>query len=293
MRMYLSAVLLLCSCSWTLHAEDQPRCLDLSVPRQAVYDLGGYGLAIAKSPARLSHLTPKSAMLLLGWAGVTAALLASDTNLSNRIDAEHADRHAANVGSNLLIATALGTSTVKYLINCHSRDVHQRNNAVREWEAMGFSLASVGVMKYAFRRQRPNSFGSEGDFFQSGNTSFPSGHAATGFAWATTVSSEYPGTFWSYAGYGGAGAVTVLRVLARQHWPSDAWVGMTVGYLTGRYLCRDHKCRETPPTPKSENAIVPGPGAQGQQAVAVARRQFCDSITSSNESSSRCADLQY
>jgi hypothetical protein len=226
---------------------------------------------------------------MLGWAGVTAALLTYDTNLSNRIDAEHADRHAANVGSNILIATALGTSTIKYLVGCHNHDIHQRNNAVREWEAMGFSLGSVGVLKYAFRRQRPDSFGSQGDFFQSGNNSFPSGHAATGFAWATTVSSEYPGRLWGVAGYGGAGAVTVLRVLARQHWPSDAWVGMTVGYLTGRYLCRSDKCRETPP--KAENTAPLRAGIPEEQAVASARRQFCESIASDAESSSRCADI--
>ncbi len=282
-------VVVMCAISGSMLAQDQPsRCLDFGVPRQAVRDLGGYGLAIAKSPARLAHLTPKSAAILLGWAGVTAALLTYDTNLSNRIDVEHADRHASNVASNLLIGTALGTSTIKYLVGCHNRDLHVRNNAVREWEAMGMSLASVGVMKYAFRRQRPDSFGSQGDFFRAGNNSFPSGHAATSFAWATTVASEYPGTFWPWAGYGGAGATTVLRILARAHWPSDAWVGMTVGYLTGRYLCREEKCRETPP--KSENQFVPLQLATPAPALA-ARRQFCESIASNKESSSRCARI--
>lgn len=288
MRAVLSVVVL-CACSVSALAQDQSRCLDVGVPRQAVHDLAGYGMAIAKAPAGLAHLNAKRAFILVAWTGVTAALLASDTNLSNRIDPEHADRHASNVASNILIGTALGTSTIKYLIGCHSHDIHQRNNAVREWEAMAFSLGSVGVMKYAFRRQRPDSFGSEGKFFQSGNTSFPSGHAATGFSWATTVAAEYPGTFWPWAGYGGAGAVTVLRILAREHWPADAWVGMTIGFLTGRYLCRNDKCRETPP--KSENRFAPLPGGQSEPAVVLARRQFCESISNNHESSSRCAKM--
>jgi membrane-associated phospholipid phosphatase len=288
----LSVGALLCAVSATTLAQEPPsRCLDLGVPRQAVRDLGGYGLAIVKSPAQLAHLTPKRALILMGWAGATAALLTYDSNLSNRIDPEHSDRQASNIASNVLIGTALGTSTIKYLIGCHNRDVHVRNNAVREWEAMGMSLASVGVLKYAFRRQRPNSFGSQGDFFQTGNTSFPSGHSAVGFAWATTVAAEYPGTFWPWVGYGGAGATSVLRVLARTHWPSDVWVGMTIGYLTGRYLCRDDKCRETPP--KSENQFVPVDLPASAPALATARRQFCESIAGSGESSSRCARMDY
>jgi hypothetical protein len=64
---------------------------------------------------------------------------------------------------------------------------------------------------------------------------------------------------------------------------------MTIGYLTGRYLCRNDKCRETPP--KAENTAPLEAGFREQQAVASARRQFCESIASDAESSSRCANM--
>jgi hypothetical protein len=147
-------------------------CLDSAVPKQAVHDLGHYAAAIAKAPTKLPHLKRSELLYTLGFGAITAALLLSDSHISNSIDPDREDRRESNYASNILVGAALGSSTIKYLVNCHERDNKRRNDAVREWEAMGMGLASVAALKYTFRRQRPDLIGSKGAFFDSG-TSFP------------------------------------------------------------------------------------------------------------------------
>jgi hypothetical protein len=129
-------------------------------------------------------LNSRDVAYLVVFSGATAALPATDTRISNSIDSDHEDRRESNYASNIMIGAALSTSTIKYFVGCHEHNRQRRDDAVREWESMGFALGSVGGLKYIFRRQRPGP-GSNGDFFDS-NTSFPSGHAAIG-----TLGEEY------------------------------------------------------------------------------------------------------
>lgn len=285
----------------------QDRCLDAAVPKQALRDFGHYAVAIARSPAKLRHLNGRDAVYLLAFSGATAALIAGDSSISNSIDSAHEDRRESNYTSNLLVGAALTTSTIKYFVGCHEHNLQRRDDAVREWESMAFALASVGGLKYIFRRQRPGP-GSDGDFFVGG-TSFPSGHAAVGTAWAATLGEEYSSNIWEYLALGGAGTVSAFRITAKKHFPSDTLVGGMIGYLTGSYICRHGKCQESP----SNAAIEPGasdraratglspqlPEARLRQphfrpqelTVYAARRQFCDSISATQEQAERCDQL--
>jgi membrane-associated phospholipid phosphatase len=274
----------------------QDRCLDPAVPKQALRDFGQYAVAIAKSPAKLRHLTGRDAVYLLAFSGATAALIATDSSVSNSIDSAHEDRRESNYASNLMVAAALSTSTIKYLVGCHEHNRQRRDDAVREWESMGFALGSVGALKYIFRRQRPGP-GSNGDFF-AGGTSFPSGHAAVSTAWAATLGEEYPGHAWEYLALGGAGTVSAFRITAKKHFPSDTLVGGMIGFLTGSYICRHGKCRETPPkaeiepgTPGRPQVAVPSPFfLEHDTTMAAARRQFCDSISDNKEEAEKCGE---
>src|SRR5690242_16808647 len=294
----LRFVLLAFLCCWVPQRgrAQEFKCLDLSVPRQAVRDFGQYAKAIAKSPAKLGHLNKRDAAYLLVFSGVTAALIATDTQVSDSITAEEGDRRASRYASNILVGAAIGTSTIKYIVGCHEHNRQRRDDAVREWESMAFGLGSVGALKYIFRRQRPGP-GSNGDFFD-GQTSFPSGHSAIATAWAAVLGEEYPGYLWRYLALGGAGVTSVLRVTARQHYPSDVFVGGMIGHLTGAYICRDHKCREAPPraeTGPTTHSVEPvqwsqyGSPQDPDSAVNVARQQFCDSISESEDAASRCS----
>jgi hypothetical protein len=292
-------LVLLFLCCWfqrTSCAQDF-KCLDMSVPRQAVRDFGQYATAIAKSPAKLGHINKRDALYLVGFSAATAALLATDTQFSNSITSDEGDRRASRYASNILVGTALGTSTIKYFLGCHKHNRQRRDNAVREWESMAFGLGSVGALKYIFRRQRPGP-GSKGDFFDTG-TSFPSGHSAMATAWAAVLGEEYPGYLWRYLALGGAGVTSFLRVTAREHYPSDVLVGGMIGHLTGAYICRDHKCREVPPRTQikhinrgSKPILRPRYAAPRERnsALYVARQQFCRGISSTAEAARRCAE---
>ena len=294
----LRVLALLWVCYGLTHAcVAQDRCLDAAVPKQAVRDFGHYAVAIAKSPAKLRHLNGRDALYLLAFSGATAALLATDTSVSNSIDSAHEDRRESNYTSNLLVGAALSTSTIKYFVGCHEHNRQRRDDAVREWESMAFALGSVGGLKYIFKRQRPG-FGSNGDFFDSG-TSFPSGHAAVGTAWAATLGEEYPGRMWEYLALGGAGTVSAFRITAKKHFPSDTLVGGMIGFLTGSYICRHGKCQETPAKAGIEHggsgkrpaATAPPIAMERNATVYAARRQFCNSISATKEEAERCGQL--
>ena len=67
----------------------------------------------------------------------------------------------------------------------------------------------------------------------------PSGHATAAWAFAKVLSSQYPDKPWlKVLAYGAATTISVSRVLARDHFPSDVVVGSTFGYLTGMYVMR-------------------------------------------------------
>jgi membrane-associated phospholipid phosphatase len=95
-----------------------------------------------------------------------------------------------------------------------------------------------GVMKAVFQRQRPYTGVGEGKFFSGNwtNGSFPSGHAM--FAWtiASTVAHQYHSVPLDLLLYGLASSVSVTRVTAGQHFPSDVFVGSILGYLIGDYV---------------------------------------------------------
>ena len=112
------------------------------------------------------------------------------------------------------------------------------------------SMAVVGVLKVVTQRTRPaDSSGlpnHEGGEFFAGGLSFPSGHAAEVWALAVVVAKQYPHRRLPPLAYGLATMVAVARVPARQHFPSDVFVGSAMGYLIGRYVWQTEASEKQP-----------------------------------------------
>jgi len=86
-----------------------------------------------------------------------------------------------------------------------------------------------------YRPERPVANGSR-DVRMPASSSFPSGHTASAFAFATVISAELPQ--FSFPLYGLATAVGWSRVHMGVHYPSDVWAGALLGSTIGSTVLR-------------------------------------------------------
>ena len=112
-----------------------------------------------------------------------------------------------------------------------------RRAAARGTMAIGVTSALVNLgVKPLWSRQRPDRAGAgvpeQRDVRMPDSTSFPSGHAASGFAFASAIGREQPwlGLALRFL----AGAVAYSRVHTGVHYPGDAAVGALIGAGTGQ-----------------------------------------------------------
>jgi hypothetical protein len=186
------------------------------------------------SPARLQTQDLK---WILPGAGVTAAFIASDSWWSKQVPLNHvaSSRKISDYGTYSL----LGLSGASFLLGQMKHDDQLSEVGLLSAEA----AINATAVAYAFReitqRQRPYQGNQHGDFF-AGGASFPSEHATIAWSVASVWAHQYPGWFSQMAAYGLASAVTVTRVTARQHFPSDAIIGSALGWYFGRHVFRAH-----------------------------------------------------
>jgi len=181
------------------------------------------------SPARLRA---SDSEWLVPVAGLTAGLLAADADFSRHLsnDPKKLDRYVKL--SNAGIAGLAGGAGAIWVWS------HRNHNA--RWQETGYLATKAAVnslilsesLKYALGRARPNEGAGGGAFFRGGS-SFPSEHAAAAWSIASVVAHEYPGPLTKVLAYGAAALVSVSRVRAKNHFPSDVFVGALIGELSG------------------------------------------------------------
>ena len=159
-----------------------------------------------------------------------------------------------------------------------------RRAAVRGTVAIGVTSALVNlVVKSVWARQRPDRAGAGVPVWRNvrmpTSTSFPSGHAASGFAFAAAIGRDQP-----WLGLGlrfVAATVAYSRVHTGVHYPGDIVVGALIGEGTGQAVAslldrlwpahkpsrsgRDEQ-RVLPGTADAEGAPVPAPGLEPGRA---------------------------
>jgi membrane-associated phospholipid phosphatase len=106
------------------------------------------------------------------------------------------------------------------------------------------------AMKAVTRRDRPSDVlpGApfNDTFFKAGksslsDSSFPSGHAVGAFSVATVIAHRYRQHRWvPWAAYGLAAAISFSRVTTGAHFPSDVFLGATLGYTITRFEVLRH-----------------------------------------------------
>lgn len=142
-------------------------------------------------------------------------------------------------------------------------DERFQDAAFTSFEAVVLSNLATGTLKAVFGRARPFQ-GQGADVFDpfSGNTSFPSGHATTVFAFITPWVVYYPGPV-TFAAAGLAAGTATARLSLRFHWPSDVVAGAAIGSMTGIWLSRRHLGR----TGRTRVQPVTGPGTLGLRVI--------------------------
>jgi membrane-associated phospholipid phosphatase len=138
-------------------------------------------------------------------------------------------------GREFLIPAAF---TTVYLAHLTTLPI-ERSRVVRTVAGVAMAGVAVEVVKTAVGRGRPREVDDPRRFqpFVRENAwmSFPSGHAAAGFAIAAAVDQEFElGRWESMAAYGLAGLIGWSRIYDDAHWTSDTVAGSIIGLATAR-----------------------------------------------------------
>src|SRR5215471_7087440 len=247
----LLAIILTISCSGlaTAQTSDPSDAIELfpaSHPATPLFTPDGLDGSIAQQPAgppqtprhtgikaMTKHLVtnfkylPNKENLIWASGGGVMSLAAPpfDDDLNNALVGNDTAKNFFKPGEILgELGTLLGSAAAVYAVGRIGDKPKVSHLGMDLIEAIAMSEALTQTLKYTTRRERPDG---------SGKTSFPSGHAADTFAFATALERHLN---WRYAvpAYIFASYVAISRLPANRHWLSDTVFGSTVGIIAGR-----------------------------------------------------------
>jgi membrane-associated phospholipid phosphatase len=172
-------------------------------------------------------------------------------------------RHVSDVG----VYAPIAGIVAGYAAGSMRHNDYLKQTSVIAGEAVADSLILNEGLRYAINRQTPSQGDGTGRFWPHGTKTWPDGqsmpsnHSIIAWSFAHVVAERYPGWKTRLAVYGLATTVSVSRVMAREHFPSDVLVGSTLGYLIGGYVV--HKRGE--PSRSYSFSMVDTPNGRGVQ----------------------------
>lgn len=166
--------------------------------------------------------------------GVTAGLIQTDGSYSGHLSHNPSTLSRYNNISNVGVGLLVGGAGAMYVLGLHTHNDKWRETGFLSTQAAVSSLVFVELAKYAARRDRPIEGNGRGLFFQPGGSSFPSAHAAVAWSVAGVIAHEYPGPLPKLMSYSLAALISYSRVHARQHFPSDVFIGGIAGDMIGQ-----------------------------------------------------------
>lgn len=180
--------------------------------------------------------------------GVTAGLIVADPHVMPyfQTHARNLDDFNDTFDGTITTAEVAAVPVSLLLLGYARHDQHQIGTALLAGEAYADSAVVDLVMKAITRRKRPSDIppgGSFNDTFFSGSkspfsgSSFPSGHAAGVWSVATVVAGRYRRKRWvPWMAYSFATLITFSRISSSAHFPSDAFLGSALGFVTAQYV---------------------------------------------------------
>lgn len=164
--------------------------------------------------------------------GLALAVHPADDNVNqslvNSSFAHNFFKPGAVLGS---IYTLLGSAVTVYTIGRMKDQPKVSHVGMDLIESLAVAEGITQILKYTTRRERPDG---------SGNNSFPSGHAADTFAFATALE-RHLGWKRAVPAYVFSSYVAMSRLPANRHWFSDVVFGSAVGIISGRTVTRHGK----------------------------------------------------
>lgn len=223
-----------------------PEC-SLSTPKVCALHVIQDEEGILASPTRI---TRKDLFWIVPFGVATGVAIDYDAHAMRTLGVDpQREKHfetVSNAGAFYLPIAAEGAG---YFIGGATQNDLLRETAVLSGEAMADATIVDEGLKYAIDRQGPQQGDGTGRFWPHGmstwpdSPSMPSEHAMVAWAFAHVVATQYNGPATKVLAYGLASTVSVSRIMARQHFPSDVLVGSVFGYLIGGYV-EHHRSRE-------------------------------------------------
>ena len=189
------------------------------------------------------HIRPLDLEYLLPLGAATGVLIGSDHHtMTSLIHIRPNDQNRFSTLSTAGVAGLAALPAGMYLWSFGHDAPQAHETSILAGEAAADGLVVNEVFKVIARRDRPLVNNAQGNFFSSSlsDSSFASNHAVAAWSIASVVGEEYPGWLSRTVVYGAAAGVSVSRVLAEQHFPSDVLVGSATGWLIGHYVYRRH-----------------------------------------------------
>ena len=188
------------------------------------------------SPTRLRK---KDLRWIVPFGGITAGFIAGDSWVSKQVPDKPNQLDRSLKISDYTTYALLGAGGGAFLLGHMTHNDHMGETGLLAGEAAINSTAVTYLFKTATQRPRPLQDNGNGTFFQGG-ASFTSEHSAIAWSIASVLAHEYPGPLTKLLAYGMASAVTMTRVTAKQHFPSDALIGSALGWYFGWQVYRAH-----------------------------------------------------
>jgi membrane-associated phospholipid phosphatase len=220
---------------------DAPQCRLTRLPlcvRQVAQD----EIGIVASPL---HTAKSDLLWILPFGAATGLAVHYDSQAIQDLGV-HPDRenNFENLSTWGGLYLPFGASAAAYFAGTSRHNSYLTETAVLSAEAMADAGILNEGLKYALDREGPRLDNARGGLWPDGpkgwpnSPSMPSEHAMNIWAFAHVVTGQYNGIATKTILYSLAGAVSVSRVVARQHFPSDVVVGSTLGWLVGGYVLR-------------------------------------------------------